>query len=203
MLRAIIFDLAGVYLSRGIKIAFRERFPSMLKISLGEEELVELLDKNLYAAGFMAGKISERRYWRLCEKSLGIRLDAQKMSQTVLESFKEQKPVISLVKKLRSKYRVLLLSDMPSEWMDWLEKKFGISKNFDDVFVSGYMGAAKPKSLIYKKMLQKTGLKQSECVFIDDRWQNLEYPKKIGMKTILFENVVQLRREFKLLGIRF
>jgi FMN phosphatase YigB (HAD superfamily) len=34
-----------------------------------------------------------------------------------------------------------------------------------------------------------------ECIFIDDRPENLEVPKRLGMRTIQFVNAAQLRAD--------
>ena len=44
-------------------------------------------------------------------------------------------------------------------------------------------------------MLERLKVKANECIYIDDREVNLEPAKKLGMKTILFRNAKQLKKE--------
>jgi len=204
MIKGIIFDLGGVYLNRGIRIAFREKFAKMFKLPLkGEYVDVPIFGEHLYPSGFISNKISEEQYWKLCENDLGIKINPDKLRTILLNAFEEQKDVVALVKKLRNRYKLGLLSDMPKEWTDWLENKFHIFGNFDAVVVSGYEGVEKPNPEIYHLILKKLGFKAEECIFIDDWKRNLKYPAKIRMKTILFKNPEQLEKELKEFGIKF
>jgi putative hydrolase of the HAD superfamily len=55
--------------------------------------------------------------------------------------------------------------------------------------------------MIFRIALEVTQRPPEECVFIDDRPLNLENPKKLGMKTIHFQNAEQLRAELKNCGV--
>jgi putative hydrolase of the HAD superfamily len=58
---------------------------------------------------------------------------------------------------------------------------------FDGVFVSSDYLMLKPDVKIYKTFLEKYGLKGDECLFIDDREDNIEGAKKAGLNTFRFE----------------
>ena len=58
---------------------------------------------------------------------------------------------------------------------------------FDGVFVSADYRMLKPDVEIYKTFLEKYGLKGDECLFIDDREDNIEGAKKAGLNTFRFE----------------
>ncbi len=203
MLKAVIFDLGGVYLNAGIRIAFKQKFMKMFGLSTNEKGHTPVFFEHLYAGGFMDNRINEAQYWELCERDLGVKINSRELRKVLLSAYKEQKEVTVLVKRLRKKYVLGLLSDMPKEWAEWLEKKFHIFENFDEIVVSGFVGITKPNPKGYQLMLKKLGLQAKECIFIDDIAHNLDYPQKLGMKTILFENAKQLRRELKRLGIKF
>ena len=57
---------------------------------------------------------------------------------------------------------------------------------FDGVFVSADFHMLKPDIRIYETFLSKYGLKASECLFIDDRQENVEGAMKAGMNAIRF-----------------
>ncbi len=64
------------------------------------------------------------------------------------------------------------------------------------------MGLVKPDERIYNLILEKLTLEAKECVFIDDRKVNVEGAERVGIKTILFQNVKQLRKKLISYGIR-
>jgi putative hydrolase of the HAD superfamily len=55
--------------------------------------------------------------------------------------------------------------------------------------------------MIFRIALEVTQRPAEECVFIDDRPLNLENPRKLGMKAILYQNAEQLRAELKNCGV--
>lgn len=58
---------------------------------------------------------------------------------------------------------------------------------FDGVFVSSDYLMLKPDVKIYETFLDKYGLKADECLFIDDREDNVEGARKAGMNTFRFK----------------
>ncbi len=59
---------------------------------------------------------------------------------------------------------------------------------FDGVVVSSDLHIIKPESGIYEYILDKYGLKADECLFIDDREENVRGAETVGMNAVLFEN---------------
>ena len=57
---------------------------------------------------------------------------------------------------------------------------------FNGVFVSSDYLMLKPDVKIYRTFLDKYGLKGEECLFVDDREDNVEGAKEAGMNTFRF-----------------
>lgn len=97
-------------------------------------------------------------------------------------------------KSLKAKgFKIYLLTNYP-EWMfdyHW-ENVFTFSKYIDGEVVSGKVKLIKPDSKIYTTLLQKYNLNAGECVFIDDRQENVEAAEKSGIKGIHFESYEQV-----------
>lgn len=55
----------------------------------------------------------------------------------------------------------------------------------------------KPDERIYKLLLEKYNLKSDECVFIDDRVENIDSGKRLGIHGIVFENYEQASKELE------
>lgn len=60
-------------------------------------------------------------------------------------------------------------------------------KLFDGLVISGEIGMTKPDVNIYKYLVDTYKLDPAECIFIDDRADNLEAGEKIGIKGYLFD----------------
>ena len=78
---------------------------------------------------------------------------------------------------------------------------FQLRRYFSVFFSSCFLGLRKPDEAIYRTALQMTQRQPGECVFVDDREVNLECPRELGIKTILFQDADQLKSDLKLAGI--
>ncbi|MBO9713111.1 HAD family phosphatase [Sphingomonas sp.] len=72
---------------------------------------------------------------------------------------------------------------------------------FRDIVVSGDEKLVKPGAAIYHLALARFGLEPHEAVFIDDREDNVEGARAVGMHAILFVGAQALRAELKGLGL--
>jgi putative hydrolase of the HAD superfamily len=82
-------------------------------------------------------------------------------------------------------------------------RTFRLTRYFTAFLSSCYLGARKPGEAIYRLALGITQRPAEQCIFIDDRPPNLEPARRLGMRTIHFQNPVQLRTELKDCGVRY
>lgn len=80
-------------------------------------------------------------------------------------------------------------------------RTFRLRDCFRAFFSSCYLGVRKPELEIYSLALKITQRDPAECVLIDDRGLNLECAREMGMRTIQFKDVAQLRGELGKLGV--
>jgi putative hydrolase of the HAD superfamily len=76
-------------------------------------------------------------------------------------------------------------------------EEFALRRYFSVFFSSCFLGLRKPDEEIYRLVLQVTQRAAADCLFIDDREVNLECPRDLGMRTILFQDPAQLRRALR------
>ena len=102
----------------------------------------------------------------------------------------------------RSKKRLLAtLNNESLELNLYRIRKFGLLDYFTVFFSSCFLGVSKPDPGIYRLALQITQRSPSESLFIDDRAENIEAAKQIGMHTIHCQSATQLRRQLEEIGI--
>ncbi len=99
------------------------------------------------------------------------------------------------------KYLLATLNNEPRELNDYRIERFGLRRDFTAFFSSCYVGARKPEEGIYRMALQITQRAPEECLFIDDRALNLECARRLGMRTIHYQNAAQLRAELRENGV--
>lgn len=95
--------------------------------------------------------------------------------------------------------KVYLLSNYPKNLFELHTKSgcFPFIDKVDGKVVSGFVKLVKPEREIYEYLLNKYSLKAEECVFLDDRKENIEAAKKLGMNGILFEEYEQAWTELE------
>ncbi len=95
---------------------------------------------------------------------------------------------------------IYLLSNMPGETFEYLERTHDFWHAFDGRVVSGYIGHCKPEPAIYEHLLETFDLEPAETVFIDDVQANIDAARRHGIHGIRFESAEQVERELERLG---
>lgn len=110
--------------------------------------------------------------------------------------------VMALIQKLHSNgYLTPSITNTPSERFAW-DDRLSDGRPFDGVVDSSKVGLRKPDRRIYELALRRFKLQPEECVFVDDKEENLAPAAEMGMRTVLFRNARQLKEELRKLGVR-
>ena len=98
---------------------------------------------------------------------------------------------IELLKKLRQKYRLFLLSNTNAIHVVEFQKIYSntfqngsLVDLFDKVYYSNEIGMRKPNAEIYEFVLKDSQLLPEETLFIDDSLPNVEGAKQVGIQAI-------------------
>lgn len=204
MFKAILFDFGGVILTHP-----KEVVPEVIakiynsSVEVAKEEYAHFRN-DYYLGKIPTGKLIS---------SLSATFKSNKSVEEVKELWikyysklaKANRKILKIIKNLRKDYKVYLFSNT-TEMSHLHNSKTGIYDYFDETFMSYQLGMRKPENRIYKKILSKIGCKSNECIFIDDSAENLEPAKKLGIKTILFNVLVDapsdLKESLRKLGIK-
>lgn len=179
MIKWIVFDAMGVIFTEGedvynLLIPFiQERNP------MSKDEIYAIYRKaNL-------GEISSREFW----EDVGLGHEYPQIETRYLDSKSDlDTDFVPVARVLSKKYGIGLLSNDISEWSTYLRNKFSINF-FDVVVVSGDVHFRKPDLQIFYRFLKDANTRTEECIFIDDRINNLITAQSIGMKTIHFTRI--------------
>lgn len=90
-------------------------------------------------------------------------------------------------------YFLAALSNESAEITEYRIDKFHLRNYLEAFFSSCYLGVRKPHAEIYRRALKISHRTPEESIFIDDRGLNLECARELGMRTIQFKNLDQLR----------
>lgn len=71
----------------------------------------------------------------------------------------------------------------------------------DDIVVSGDVGVAKPDAAIYRIAAERAGTDLQHLVFVDDRTDNVEAARALGMHGVVFHDPAPLAEDLRALGL--
>jgi 2-haloacid dehalogenase len=82
---------------------------------------------------------------------------------------------------------VLALSNFGVQTFEFAETRYPFLKEFDQRYISGYLGEVKPEPRIYEILEQQSGFAPETLLFADDRQENLDAAAARGWQTHLFD----------------
>lgn len=92
-----------------------------------------------------------------------------------------------LIQDLKQKgYSIYGLTNWPAATFTEARRRFKTIGSIDKYVVSSSVKLAKPEPAIYQLLLTKYNLKAEECVFIDDRKDNVDAAISLEMKGIVY-----------------
>ena len=174
-------DHKGVHYLAAVEYAETEE--EVYDLTFGSEEW-QLLD---------AGKLS--RYdgnQRMLEHAHaeGCAFEVQGVLDDWMHILRPRLRMLELVRRLKSHgYCVYYLSNIPQDVLELLTER-GVLAQFDGGVASCEVQVNKPDPQIYKALLKKYQLKASECVFIDDRLENVQAAFALGFVGIQMKDSV-------------
>lgn len=94
-------------------------------------------------------------------------------------------PTVILLPRLKNAgYRLYYLSNFHVLAWQWMWERHGFFQMFDGGAVSYALRSLKPEPEIYLALLSQNGLNAEECVFLDDREENVEAAVALGIRGI-------------------
>ena len=93
---------------------------------------------------------------------------------------------IEILENLKEKYELAILSNATAS-LDWCFDALDIRKYFNEIVISSYEECSKPGEDIYLRILRKMNKNPEDCIFIDDKKENIDTAEKIGMKAYLLK----------------
>lgn len=91
-------------------------------------------------------------------------------------------------------FRLYFLSNFPDDLFDEVYSGNVFFKYFSGGIISARVKTAKPDRKIFDILLEKYSLLPGECLFIDDIEINVQTAKKVGMRTIWFNDSLDLKQ---------
>lgn len=97
---------------------------------------------------------------------------------------------VELLKRLKEQgYGIYGLTNWSAETIPLAYAKYDFFSLFDGIVVSGEEKIIKPDPEIFKILLERYNLTAEDTLFIDDSPANIEAARRLGFRTILFDDI--------------
>ncbi len=190
MVRNVVFDLGNVLLDFNSD--------EIIADHVKDEKLHQQISENIFNSkewilldrGEITAKEATNRFIkRMPDKEKLVReiMDNWKLYLTPIQANVEvlnniaQKPI-----------NLYVLSNFHKEAFEEVYKKYDFFNHFDGMIISYREKTVKPEREIYEKLINRYNLKPDSTLFIDDSEKNIEAAKKLGFKTIHFNDNIKL-----------
>lgn len=198
MIKTIVFDLGNVLLHNNPKRACK-RLDKNCELGIYDvlwfaPELYEKLE---------TGKLTTKQLYVIAKKRLGLKITQSQFVEMFSDMFTDYVATQNLVKKLVKDYPLILCSNTSATHFNYIKKKHPILNLFKHHVLSYKVGYMKPHPKIYDTVIKKANVDPRECVFVDDRKENVLAAKRSGMHAIHFLSPSQLKKELYVLGVRW
>jgi len=147
------------------------------------------------AKSSMLGRLGPHEFHQaLCSK-LGVDLGYDDFVDTWNGLLSANETIVPLVSQLNSGHRLVLASNTDGIHFTHSVGNFEVLRQFDRHFLSYEMGLLKPDPAFFHHMLQALAIPPADCIFIDDRAENVDAARGLGMTALRFEGTDKLWRD--------
>lgn len=201
--RNIIFDLGAVLVDWNPKKVVETLFHNRKSSPQGlPYELVQAAQSHLWH-GYDRGTISEQELISLISNTYNV-----PYSDAALFVYYAPKALIPLelglkiftsAKKLG--FKIFLLTNLSQAGFEELNKATTFFSQADGYVASFEINKIKPEPEIYETLLKKYNLNPTECLFIDDKPENIKGGEALGIDGIICDNHLNTIETLKQKGI--
>jgi putative hydrolase of the HAD superfamily len=175
-IKAIVFDFWGIFAE--FKAPVNKAID--LKGSVTDyPEYYELINQH------NLGKISEDEFLQATSKLFNVELSSR--HRYLFDADHLNHELIKIIKELKTKYKIGLITNTGKEYMDEFLFKPGLDKLFDCLVISHSEALKKPDPKIYMLAAQRLQLKPEEILYLDDHPDRITPAAALGMKVLLYE----------------
>ena len=198
-MKVLAFDLGNVIFDFNYDIGL-EKIKG--KIGVSTDEVIKELFCNDFSLDLEKGLISEYNFYLKFCKRFCISLSYKEFIDAWCRIFFPKPEVIDLVKRLKSKYPVYLISNICKPHFDYLSREYPeVLSLFNDLILSFKVKSVKPQKRIFQALKEAAGVEFNNIIYIDDRPGLIDAAKSLGFQCIQFANCAQLIHDLKSLGI--
>jgi len=184
-IKVILLDFGGVISPEGFQLGIL-KLSEIYKKSYNE--MYEIVGrKALVRSGYIMGKGSEKDFWEVVAKELGVDENLMDCRGLMLDNFIPRKEVIDTVIKLKDKFKWGIFSDQ-TNWIYEVDKKYNFLQHFDYKFISYDRGYTKYDDEFYRILYKEIKLPAKNILIVDDKQRVLDKAQEFSYNTFRFDS---------------
>ncbi|MCJ8277412.1 MAG: HAD-IA family hydrolase [Bdellovibrionales bacterium] len=188
--KLVIFDLGNVL----INIHFDQCFRAWSKKSgLEVSKISSWFSEDEMYQKHERGQITGHDYFEYVNQSLNMGLSYEDFLEGWNSIFGVAiKETAEFIEAYSSKIQMCALTNSNKLHRDaWTELYRKELSRMDKVFCSSLIQTRKPEPYSYNHVLNEMNITASEAIFLDDKLENIEAARELGINSILFDNSVR------------
>jgi putative hydrolase of the HAD superfamily len=194
-LRAVVFDY-GMVLSGPPHLPAYEELERITGLSRDAFEALYWTDRHAYDRGDLSGL----EFWQKFVSDAGLGLsdtEIRQLNDWDARMWTTVNPeMLAWHKQLKDKgLQTGILSNMGDSVLESIQQSFDWIGDFDVPVWSYQHRMAKPDPAIYHLLLERLGTPAEETLFLDDKIENIEAARSLGIRALQFSTVDQLRQD--------
>ena len=193
MVRALLFDLGNVLVGLDFDRAYR----AAAEISpFSADEIRERLAGLDLATPYECGLIDSAEFFERCRDGLQLDIDYEGFRSLWGDMFQDT-PLLDQgwLEGLASDFRLVILSNTNELHMDWIRARYSVLQPFHALTLSYEVGVMKPGTEIYQAAVEASGCAPGQCFFVDDKPENVDGARALGIRAEVFEDAESLRSQ--------
>ena len=194
-LRSVVFDY-GMVLSEAPNPEAREQLRRITGLSEADLDRHYWVDRHAYDRGDFTGL----EFWQRLVDNAGLTLQHDEIvSLNIWDALMWttiNPAMLAWHRQLKAQgFKTAILSNMGDAVMESILEKFAWIEDFDVLIWSYQHRLAKPEAAIYELLLSRLGTAPEETLFLDDKLENIEAARGLGIQGLQFSTVPQLRED--------
>jgi FMN phosphatase YigB (HAD superfamily) len=182
---SVAFDIGGVLIHLNYRESIRQILPLCdQQRAVCSERFFGLIGRDPSMAEYESGQLSTREFFNHFVLQTGYRGTLEQFRETWQGAFSENLPMIAFAQELARTYSVYAWSNAGEMHFPWIYERFPSLGFFTGDAISCYIGAVKPNRAYYEGALAKCGLRPEQVLFVDDRPENVEGARAVGITTV-------------------
>jgi len=200
MIKAICFDLDGVYFLNG-KSNF---IKALVELGVSEDEAKRVfLKSDQMNKQYKLGKMTDEEYWSWALSEWKLNMSTKEIVDLLIKGYETNEPAVEYVKKVqKAGYKTEICSNNFPARINGLQERFGFLNDFDVTVLSYQVGIDKPNKEIFQELINKSYVQANEIFYSDDDETKMEGAKELGINTFLYTDFDAFVMQLEDLGVK-